>query len=68
VIKLVNILKFKTCLNIKKCILFYATDVITLQSADSFEHVTRFLPEDGAVCAETCSIYLKNNIYFKLEV
>ena len=66
-IKLVNILKFKTCLNINIYIyiyiLRYATDVTKLQSADSFEQVTRFLPEDGAVSVETRGRYLINNIY-----
>jgi hypothetical protein len=31
-----------------------ATNVTALQSADSFEQVTRVLLEDGTVCVEAC--------------
>ena len=49
-------------------ILCFVTNVTALQSADSCEQVTRVLPEDGAVCAETCkSDLINNNICIQLH-
>jgi hypothetical protein len=48
-------------------ILCFVTNVTTLQSADSCKQVTRVLPEDVAVCVETCRRDLINNICIQLR-
>jgi hypothetical protein len=49
-------------------ILCFVANVTALQSTDNCEQVTRVLPEDGAVCAETCRSDLINNIYIYIQL